>query len=479
MVTLIWIEIKEAEMNKPPHKQNLITCYGVSILVWALTALFSASAETADQPIGRPLEKITIVYSSISGTMAPVWVTHEAGLFRKHGLDAQLVFVEGGTRAVKALTSGEVLVVQVGGAGVLQANLNGSDVVMIAGVLNTMPYQFIVGKGITRPDQLKAKAVAVSQFGGSSDFATRYALEKFELIPTKDVTILEIGSQPARIAALKDGKIQGAMLSIPETLAAKKLGFSSLADLQMLGLEFQHTGLATTRGIIERQPDTIRKVMRAYVEGIYYYKTHRSEALKILQKYLRTNDVEAIAETYEVLGLTLLPEKPYPTLRGIQMMLRELATKEPKAQTARPEQFVDLTFIKELDSSGLIDALYKTGSSVAGSKQVLPKAATNLTGKTEAAPASVSSVPQSRVNNKEKAKSAAAEHPSLPSIDSGAVREHIVVAGDTLSQISFRYYRVQSRWMKIYEANRETIKNPDYIYVGQKIVIPADERASL
>jgi NitT/TauT family transport system substrate-binding protein len=476
MVTLILLKSKEEKMNKPRYKQNLLSSYSVSLLVGIMMTFFSATAETADQPIGRPLEKVTIVYSSISGTMAPVWVTHEAGIFRKHGLDTQLVFVEGGSRAVKALTSGEVLVVQVGGAGVLQANLNGSDVVMIAGVLNTMPYQFIVSKGITRPDQLKGKAVAVSQFGGSSDFATRYAVEKFELIPKKDVTILEIGSQPARIAALKDGKIQGAMLSIPETLAAKKMGFSSLADLQMLGLEYQHTGLATTRRIIETQPDTIRKVMRAYVEGIYYYKTHRSEALKILQKYLRTDDIEAIAETYEVLGLTLLPEKPYPTLRGIQMMLRELATKEPKAQTARPEQFVDLTFIKELDSSGLIDALYKTGSSVAGSKQMLPKAATNVAGKTEAAPASASSVPQPRVN-KEKVKSASAEHPSLSSIDSGAAREHIVVAGDTLSHIAIRYYRAQPKWMKIYEANRDTIKNPNYIFIGQKIIIPSDERA--
>jgi len=130
-----------------------------------------------------------------------------------------------------------------------------------------MDYQLMVDKSITRPDQLKGKIMAVSRFGSSSDFATRYALDKFGLVPERDVTILEIGSQPARFAALESGKIQAAMVAIPLTRKAKTLGFHTLADLQMLGLEYQHTGLATTQALIRTRPDLVRNVMKAYVEG--------------------------------------------------------------------------------------------------------------------------------------------------------------------------------------------------------------------
>ena len=132
---------------------------------------------------------------------------------------------------------------------------------MIAGFLNTMDYQLMVDKNISRPDQLRGKTLAVSRFGSSSDFATRYALDKYGLKPDQDVTILEIGSQPARFAAFEAGKIQAAMVAVPLTLKAKALGFNALADLQMLGLEYQHTGLATTGMLVKSRPDLIRNVM--------------------------------------------------------------------------------------------------------------------------------------------------------------------------------------------------------------------------
>ena len=116
----------------------------------------------------------------------------------------------------------------------------------------------MVARDIARPDQLKGKAVAVSRVGSSSDFATRYALEKYGLVPDKDVSILQIGSQPARFAALEAGKIHGIMVSIPVTARAAKAGFNTLADLQMLGLEYQHTALAVTQNLIKTQPDLVR-----------------------------------------------------------------------------------------------------------------------------------------------------------------------------------------------------------------------------
>ena len=318
------------EYTKPDHR------LGISILLWTLAALFPVTASTADRPIGQHLEKVTIVYGGISAGHAPLWVAHEAGLFRKHGLDVQIVFVEGGSSAVQTLISGDVAFAQMAGAAPLQSNLKGSDVVMIAGLLNTMPFQFIVAKNIKRPEQLKGKAVAVSRFGSGSDFATRYALERYGLVPEKDVAILEIGSQPARFAALESGKVQGVMVQVPFTLMARKMGFNMLADLQMLGLEYQHTALTTTRATIKSRPDLVRNVIKAYVEGIHYYKTHRKEALAALRKYLKADDTEALTETYETIGLTLLPEKPYPTLKGIDVMLRELYSRQRAQSTDGP-----------------------------------------------------------------------------------------------------------------------------------------------
>src|SRR4030095_16371117 len=143
------------------------------------------------------------------------------------------------------------------------------------------------------------------------------------------------------LASLETGRIQGAMLSAPFTLRAKNMGFPLIADLQMLGLEYQHTGLATTQALIKSRPDLVRNAIKAYVEGIHYYKTHRAESLAILAKYLKTTDSDILTEVYEDVGLKLTAEKPYPTLRGIEIMLRELAATNPKPTAARPEEFVD------------------------------------------------------------------------------------------------------------------------------------------
>ncbi len=406
-----------------------------------------AAETTADQP----RERVRIVYAGLSGNQAPGWAAYEGGFFRKQGLDVEMVHVVGGPRAIQTLLSGDVPFAQVSGLPVLESDLQGAGIVILAGILNTMNYQFIVGKDIKQPEQLKGKTVAVSRFGSSSDFATRYALDKYGLAPGKDVTIVEIGSQPERFSALETGKIHGVMLEVPLTLKAKKMGFPVLADLQMLGLEYQATVLATTQATIKSRPDLVRKVLTAYVEGIHYYKTHRKEALAILQKYLKSDDADALNETYEGIGLNLIPQKPYPTLRGIQIMLRELSAKNPKAQTARPEEFVNSTFLQELDSSGFIDRLYKAPPVVASiEKPVIP-------------------VPRQSGEKKPViVKPVVAEVKT-----SGNAQEYTIKAGDTLIKLATQFYGSGDKWKKIYEANHQAIKNPDYIFIGQKILIPS------
>ena len=445
------------------------------------------NANSAESAVNQPLKKVIIGYSAISPSQAPAWIAHDQGFFRKYGLDAQLLFVEGGSRTVQTLISGDVLAAQVAGSSVLQSNLQGSGVVMIAGFLNTMDYKLIVARDITRPDQLKGKTMAVSRIGSSSDFATRYALEKYGLAPDTDVAIIQIGSQPARFSALESGKIHGVMIAIPLTAKAKKLGLNTLADLQMLGLEYQHTGLAFSQDLIKKQPELVRNVLRAFVESIHFMKTHRKETIGILTKYLKSDDTEALDEAYDSVLHSLIPEKPYPTLKGIQIMLREIGIKEPAARSARPEQFVDLTFMKELDSSGFIDRLYKTQSvAKAAPRMEPPPLATAAKEKAIAAENKIkSSAAENRSDVVAKPAIPTSEKNQISAITAKAVKptspvdqQYVVKVGDTLSKLAERFYNSTSKWEKIFEANRDSLKNPNYIYIGMKLVIPADDKES-
>jgi len=460
-----------------------------SVFMKALVGMIAFVMTAFTGPIigsAQSLKKIVIGYSAISPSQAPAWVAHDHGFFRKYGLDAQLIFIEGGSRTVQTLISGDVIAAQVAGSSVLQSNLQGSGVVLIGGFLNTMDYKLVVSRDITRPDQLKGKAVAVSRVGSSSDFATRYALEKYGLAPDKDVTILQIGSQPARFSALEAGKIQGAMIAVPLTGKATKLGLNILADLQMLGLEYQHTGLAVNEKLIKSQPDLVRNVLKAFVESIHYLKTHRKESMAVLAKYLKTDDPDSLEDAYDSVVQALIPEKPYPTIKGIQIMLRQMASKEAAARNARPEQFVDLSFIRELDNSGFIDQLYRTSAVAKASpsveflpapprvrekKPVVAVDTTKTVVAEERLPAAPKGLPPAA--DKPKPTVTAARTVKVPAVPT---HEYTVKAGDTLSKLAERFYNSMAKWEKIFEANKNILSNPNYIYIGQKLLIPPSDQ---
>ena len=431
----------------------------------------------------RPLQKINVAYSSISGNVSPLWITQDKGFFRKYGLDVQAILIESGTTTAQALVAGDISFASVAGPAAIQSNLRGADVVMIAGIINTLIFQLYTERGITRPDQFKGKAVAVTRFGSATDFAMRYALDKYGIDAAKDVSVLQLGNQPAQLAALEAGKVQGAMLSAPTSLRAKKMGFPMLADLQMLGLEYQHTSIATSRALIKSKPDLVRDFMRAYIEGIHYAKTHRKESMEVLAKYLRTDDKDVLDDTYESILLTLVPEKPYPTLKGVQIILRELGAKDPVARSARPEQFVDTSIVKELESSGFIDRLYK---SAAVARTTAPRQEPSVETSATSAKPQVAELKNKPMVNEEKTKPTAKQIPmgmdeaqaSLQTPRSSGSQQYTVKAGDTLSKLAGQFYNSPEKWDRIYDANRDQLKNPNYIYIGMKLMIPSDDKAS-
>jgi NitT/TauT family transport system substrate-binding protein len=449
-------------------------------VVGATLVLSVAVARAAD----RPLQKINVAFSSISGNMAPLWVTVDKGFFRKYGLDVQVILIESGTTTAQALVAGDISFATLAGPAVIQSNLRGADTVMIAGIVNTLTFQLFTDKTITRPDQFKNKSVGVTRYGSATDFAMRYALDKYGLDADKEVSILQLGNVPALLAAMEAGKIQGAMLSAPTSLRARKLGYPMLADLQMLGLEYQHTSVATSRALLKAKPDLARDFLRAYIEGIHYAKTHRRETLEVLAKYLRTDDKEVLDDTYESIVRTLVPEKPYPTLKGVQIILRELGAKDAVARSARPEQFVDASIVKELDGSGFIDRLYKAAAVATAAPKIDPAAKTGPKVDPAAVPA-VGKAPAADVKAKppiteEKVQTVARQVPAVTTkatapatrADKGAPQQYVVKPGDTLARIAQQFYNSGLKWDKIYEANKDQVKNPDYIFIGMKLTIP-------
>jgi len=305
-----------------------------------------------------PLEKLRVAYTVIAPTQANVWTAKEMGYYAKHGLDVELVLLVGAPLAVAALVGGETPIVHTGASAVITSNLAGSGAVIIAGAANRFPYVLFVTDQIKRVEELKGKKFGVSRIGSADNAAAATVLDRYGIKET-DVTYVQAGSIPARLAAMQTNALQATLLQAPETLKAKELGLRALLDFTKLDVEWQQNGVATTRDYIKKKPDTVRRFMRAYVDAVHYNLTNPKGAQKILQKYLAIKDDKSIEEAYNEIVVKLTRRVPYPTEPGIQLFLDQLKTKNPKAGQVKPSEFTDISFLKELESSGYIDRLYK------------------------------------------------------------------------------------------------------------------------
>lgn len=304
------------------------------------------------------LERMHVGYSAQAGAFAPIWITKEAGLFQKNGLDVNLIFIPGGPTAAASMLAGEVQAVAMAGPAVVSSNLAGTDLVMIAGIVNTFAFQIITVKDITTAQQLKGKRVGVNRFGTAPDIAARFALRRMGLNPA-EVTILQLGEQSTRLAAMKAGQLDAAIVLPPITTIAQREGMNVLLDMSELGAEYQITGLASSQSFIMRHRSSALKLMRAFVEGIHFYKTRKKESMAIIAKYMRTDDMEAVGATWDYFANRIVPKKPYPSAQGIKALLELAAKERPEAAKVPPERMMNISLLKELDESGFIDRLYK------------------------------------------------------------------------------------------------------------------------
>jgi len=297
--------------------------------------------------------------ASISGGIETLYVTKKIGAFKRNGLDVDFLLLQGGSQALQVLLSGDLKLISGGGGAAAQrARFKGAGNLLVATYTPTMPYSLYVNRKIQDAKQLKGAKIAISRFGSSSDFAARFMVSRLGLDPAKEVTIMQFGNQRERMSALMNGAVEGSVVDAPNTLIARQQGFVELADASKLGLIYPHNNIATTDRFIRDEPQTVFNFLRAFVEGIAYYRTHKAESVQMIKEFLRVSDNAIAEEAYDYYS-RITPAKPYPSAEGVRGVIEEIAASEPAIRNAKIEQFVDPSFMAKLDQSGFIDGLYK------------------------------------------------------------------------------------------------------------------------
>ena len=312
---------------------NKIAKFFIAVLILSVT---SAPVSARDLVVG---------YSVLSASAAQLWVAHEAGIFEKHGLKVNPIFVQGGTRTTQALLAGDLDVAYVAPPAVISAVANGARLVFITGVYRTLPYMIYGATGISGPAQLRGKRVGITVFGDLSDFGTRYGLRAIGLDPEKDVSIVQMGGQPIRMAALQSGSVGATILNPPYTFTARKLGLPLLIDL--IGkVEFAGTSHAIRRSDLERRRDEMQRFVDAVVEGNRYFLARKRESVRTMLRYLRTSDSASIEESYDIYTKRIMTDPPIPSASAFRAAVEYMARDVPSTAKLRPEDLYDSSLVE-------------------------------------------------------------------------------------------------------------------------------------
>lgn len=318
-------------------------------IVVVLLLLFSAVQLHAQS------KRIPVAYSAVSATQSSFYLAKEAGYFEKHGLFVDPVYVSSGTKVAQAVIAGEFPIALAGGT-VVNANLAGGDIAIFGGLVNVPSFYVVVHPSIKRPEDLKGKTIGITTFGSSTDFSIRYLIKKWGMEPDKDIRVLQMGGQPQIVAAMVAGAVQGGVLSSPSDFKAKKAGFQLLVDFKTVGLDYPTVSLVSTRSFIKKDPQTVRRFLMAYSEGTERLYRDKEFTMKVIGKYTKTEDREALESGY-TFATTFIERPPRLPYKAVETILAQIAEKDPKAKTHKVEEFIDPTFYNELEKSGFFKSL--------------------------------------------------------------------------------------------------------------------------
>jgi NitT/TauT family transport system substrate-binding protein len=326
-----------------------------SLMLLLLLVGFSVSPSCVFSQ-SRSLKKIQVGVPAVSMGNIVIFFTKEAKLFEKHGLDADVVVVNGSGIASRALVAGSVAISPIATPAVISAVLAGSDMVILAHTMPGVIQSLMVRSDIKRTEDLKGKTIGVTTFGSLADFLVRYLARIKGLNPDKDFALLQIGTDSDRLIALRQGKIPAATLGHPQFILAQRAGYTMLWDF-FKEVDYPWSEIATTRTQIKQDRDLVMRYMRAHLEGIAQFKKDPEFAKKVIKKTLRLDDDSLAQESWELFAKYRIPA-PYPNLKGMKTSYEYVAVTRPDVYKHKPEEFVDASFVEELDKNGFIKKLY-------------------------------------------------------------------------------------------------------------------------
>ena len=301
-------------------------------------------------------KKIRVGVSAVSMGNIILYVMKEARLYEKYGLDAEVITMNGSGISSKALISGGIDIAPIATPTVINANLAGADMQILAHTLPGVVHALMVKPEIKRVEDLKGKKIAVSSLGSLTDFLVRHIAKKKGLNPDRDVTLIQTGGDSDRIVALSSGVVQGAALSHPAYGKAQKLGFPMLWD-SAKEVNYPWIEITTRRAIVKNDREMVMSYMKAHLEGIALFKRDRELGKRVIKKTLRVDDEELLNESYDIFSKAFIPA-PYPNLEGMKTSYEYVAMTRPQVWKHKPEEFTDSSFVTELEKSGFIKSLY-------------------------------------------------------------------------------------------------------------------------
>jgi len=309
-------------------------------------------------------DKIRVGLSSISATSGSIWVAEEKGLFKKHGLDAEVIIIGGGaSRVVSSLIAGEIQFSVGGGDAVIRSALRGADTVLAASPMKTGLQRLITRADIKTPADLRGKKVAITRFGSASHWVLQLFLRKWGM-RVDDIQILQLGSSPAMFASLEKGGIDGAVFTIPTFFVAEERGYRVLADPVDMDIYYLQNSVDSTRSFLRLKRDQAIRFVKAICEGLAYFQKHKNESVAVLQKKLRIQsaqekDIKYLEASYDLLATKFYNRVPHAHPKAVETTLEFVSGDEPKAKGADPKSFVDESLVREVEASGFIKSLYE------------------------------------------------------------------------------------------------------------------------
>jgi len=318
------------------------------IIVFLSVLVVAGSARAASEPV-----RLKIIYSSFTGAYTPLWLAVEEKLGRKYGLEFEAVYA-GRARPHQLLLSGDAQYVVSTGTGVVSSYAVGTkDLVIIASFVNATGSSIFSKPQIKTAKDLRGKTVASGRPGAVSDILLHYILKrKIGLEPGRDVKIVNVGDTPAILPALEKGVVDGAMLTTPSRLVAKRAGFRELVDFDELGVQYPYVGISTLKVNVKKNPDVTLRLVRALTDAIQVFKTSRERSMSAMKKYLRGASDEMLDETYGYFT-TRMPRFPYPSVEAIKTALEMMGDQFPQAASVDPQEVVDMSFVKQVESSAV------------------------------------------------------------------------------------------------------------------------------